>query len=149
MLVNKLYKLSSIKKNFNTCNDILNSSKGKEEFKKYIISHNKISKDKLNNQKKYINNISLKKSLDFSEKRNKHIFKNNSKLLCESENGLNERTNSTNKSINKKLLNTNKSIGKSRILNKNKILNKKENKNITKTKSGNHIYNKNKEKNSN
>ena len=149
LLVNKLYKLSSIKKNFNTCNDILNSSKGKEEFKKYIISHNKISKDKLNNQKKYINNIGLKKSLDFSEKRNKHIFKNNSKLLCESENGLNERTNSTNKSINKKLLNTNKSIGKSRILNKNKILNKKENKNITKTKSGNHIYNKNKEKNSN
>ena len=94
----------------------------------------------------------MKKSLDFSEKRNKHIFKNNSKLLCESENSLNERSNSTNKSINKKLLNTNKSIGKSRILNKNKILNKKENKNITKKKSGNHIYNKynkNKEKNSN
>ena len=139
-LVNKLNELSSIKKNFNTCNDILNSSKGKEEFKKYIISHNKMSKAKLSNPNKFINNISLKKTLNYSEKKIKHISKNNSNILDESETSINERR-TTYKSNNKKLLNNNKSLNKSKILNHNSKLNKFNHKNIAKTKSGNNIYN--------
>ena len=126
MLVNKLYKLSSIKKNFNTCNDILNSSKGKEDFKNYIISHNKINRS--DNSTKYINNRSMNKNLNHSE--NKNIDKNRNRInLTKNNNNENKkvkkiRSNSNNKSINGNLNKYNKKFNKYNT-NKN-ILNKED-----------------------
>ena len=103
ILANKLYNLSNIKKNFNTCNDILNSSKGKEDFKNYIISHNKISLS--NDYQKYINNQNLKKDLNQSENidTNKHKNKKNNSIILEDNepNILKKiRSNSNNKNFN-------------------------------------------------
>ena len=82
-LANKLYRLSTIKKNFNTCNDILNSTKAKEEFKNYIISHNKINQT--NNPPKYINNKIKKINLNQSENKNRSVNKSNSIMIDKKE----------------------------------------------------------------
>ena len=121
MLASKLYILSTIKKNFNTCNDILNSAEGKEDFKQYIISHNKINKSK--NKRKFINNINLKKNLNHSENKSIHRTKSNSIMLNKKEIKSNKikRTISNNKSLNDKCKtnqynNTNKTKDKNRII---------------------------------
>ena len=104
MLANKLSKLSNIKKNFNTCNDILNSTKGKEELKNYIISHNKLRKTKTNITRKLINDRSLTKTFNRSVSKNKNKFNYS---IGDNEETYNNKTN--NKSIDKKLKNNNKS----------------------------------------
>ena len=118
MLVNKLYKLSSIKKKFNTCNDILNSSKGKEDFKNYIISHNKINRS--DNSHKNIINRNMSKYLNHSE--NKNIDKNKNRDKTKKVKNL--RSNSNYKSINHNLNKYNKKF-KRYNTNKN-ILNKED-----------------------
>ena len=126
MLVNKLYKLSSIKKNFNTCNDILNSSKGKEDFKNYIISHNKINKS--DNTHKYINSRSMNKNLNHSESKYNDKSRNKSNLKKndnnENKNVKKIRPNSNYKSITRNLNKYNKKFNKYNT-NKN-ILNKED-----------------------
>ena len=104
MIANKLSKLSNIKKNFNTCNDILNSTKGKEELKNYIISHNKLRKTKTNITRKLINDRSLTKTFNRSLSKNKNKFNYS---IGDNEETYNNKTN--NKSIDKKLKNNNKS----------------------------------------
>ena len=121
ILANKLYNLSNIKKNFNTCNDILNSSKGKEDFKNYIISHNKISLS--NDYQKYINNQNLKKDLNQSENidTNKHKNKKNNSIILEDNepNILKKiRSNSNNKNFNC----SNYKLNNSKYLKNKKIL---------------------------
>ena len=138
ILANRLYNLSNIKKNFNTCNDILNSSKGKEDFKNYIISHNKLSFS--NDYQKYINNKNLRKDLNNSENIyiNKNKNKNNSIILGDNDTNILKKMRSNtnqkafnfsinklnNRKYNKKIFVTEESKGthKSNILKKkNKI----------------------------
>ena len=119
MIANKLYKLSNIKKNFNTCNDILNSSKGKEDLKNYIISHNKISLS--NNSQKYINKQNLKKNLNHSENKfsNKNKNKYNSNISEDNDTNIinKKRSESNNKSVNFSInKNNNKSYYRKKIL---------------------------------
>lgn len=111
ILANKLCKLSNIKKNFDTCNDILNSTKGKEEFKNYIISHNKLRKTKTNIPRKLINDRSLTKTFNHSESKNKNKNKFNYSIGDSEKASKSKiiRTKSNNKSMNKKLKNNNKS----------------------------------------
>ena len=119
LIANKLYKLSNIKKNFNTCNDILNSSKGKEDLKNYIISHNKISLS--NNSQKYINKQNLKKNLNHSENKfsNKNKNKYNSNISEDNDTNIinKKRSESNNKSVNFSInKNNNKSYYRKKIL---------------------------------
>ena len=119
LIANKLYKLSNIKKNFNTCNDILNSSKGKEDLKNYIISHNKISLS--NNSQKYTNKQNLKKNLNHSENKfsNKNKNKYNSNISEDNDTNIinKKRSESNNKSVNFSInKNNNKSYYRKKIL---------------------------------
>ena len=123
-LANKLSKLSSIKKNYNTCNDILNSSKGKEDFKNYIISHNKIN-DSQNNKKYSINKgRSMKKNLNLSENKyiNKKRYEYNYLMIDSYKTNKNNKIRSTsnNESINSKSNNKRNYEKKSNIQSKNK-----------------------------